>query len=83
VTCRDDVPVVERLEQTYGEEIGFYMLNVENPLERNILMDEFSIISPATTFLIVEGEIAQRWYGPLNEAAVRETLDSAIRLNNG
>ena len=83
MTCRDDVPVVERLEQTYGEEIGFYMLNVENPLERNILMDEFSITSPATTFLIIEGEIAQRWYGPLNESIVRATLDSATELNNG
>lgn len=83
MTCREDVPVVERLEQTYGESIAFYKLNVENTFERNILVREFSITSPATTFLIVDGEIAQRWYGPLNEPAVRAVLDATIEQTDG
>lgn len=70
--------MVERLESRYGDKIGFYKLNVENPLERNILVREFGITSPATTFLIVKGEVAQRWYGPLDEVQVAGVLDDVL-----
>lgn len=53
-------------------------MDVDVESERQILLDQFDVLSPATTILVVDGEIVQRWFGPINEQAVTEQMQRLV-----
>ncbi|MEM8863233.1 MAG: hypothetical protein AAGD96_33400 [Chloroflexota bacterium] len=65
---------MERLQEVYGDEVGFYMLDVDVPNEKKILL-EHGITNPPTAFLINDGVTEARWYGLMNEEAVSIALN--------
>ncbi|MEM9773526.1 MAG: hypothetical protein AAF902_03020 [Chloroflexota bacterium] len=68
-----------QLQEVYGDEVGFYMLDVDVPAEKRILL-EYGITNPPTAFLINDGVTEARWYGLINEEAATIALNQIVSL---
>ena len=72
---------MDRLEREFGDEIEFFVLNVDL-VEARRYMDAYAIRSRSTYVLLDgAGEEVMRWSGPLDESLVAAEL--ANFLENG
>lgn len=72
---------MDRLEQQFGNEIEFIVLDVDL-VETRRYMDAYAIRTHSTYVLLdSEGEEVNRWSGPLNEDQVAAELAAFLEAN--
>lgn len=71
-------PIVNGLENQYGEQIKFVFINREAP-ENQTIVKKYGVRSqPIFILLDRQGEIAQRFSGPVPEDVLAEALQSLV-----
>lgn len=69
--CRRLIPVLERLEAEYGEQIRFVKIDTD---ENTALADEYGVETIPTLILFKNGEVAGREINPPSQAAIIDWL---------
>ena len=71
-------PIVNGLENQYGEQIAFVYINREAP-ENQIIVKKYGIRSqPVFILLDAQGEMTQRFSGPVSEETLAKALQALI-----
>ncbi len=71
-------PVIEKLKVDYSERIRFFMVNVDDPESRELVVMVGVRAIPLTIFVSSPDQQAQRWVGPRPESVLRAALDEAL-----
>ncbi|RUA15627.1 MAG: hypothetical protein DSY55_05925 [Clostridia bacterium] len=71
-------PIVNGLEKQYGKQIEFVFINREAP-ENQTIVKKYGVRSqPIFILLDRQGEIVQRFSGPVSEDVLAEALQSLV-----
>ncbi len=71
-------PVIEKLKVDYSERVRFFMINVDDPESRELVVMVGVRAIPLTIFVASADQQAQRWVGPRPESVLRAALDEAL-----
>jgi hypothetical protein len=72
------MPIVDGLEQTYGERITFLRVNIHNPKNQD-LMDQFGFtLSPTILLVDGNGKVLASWDETITAADVSLAFDQAL-----
>lgn len=77
--CSQMRPVIEKLKADYSERIRFFMINVDDPESRELVVMVGVRAIPLTIFVTSPDQQAQRWVGPRPESVLRAALDEALK----
>lgn len=77
--CSQMRPVIEKLKLDYSERIRFFMVNVDDPESRELVVMVGVRAIPLTIFVTSPDRQAQRWVGPRPESVLRAAFDEALK----
>jgi len=77
--CAQMRPVIEKLKVDYSEQIRFFMVNVDDPESRELVVMVGVRAIPLTIFVTSPDQAAQRWVGPRPESVLRTAFDEALK----
>ena len=71
-------PVVNGLEQPYGDRVTFVRLDFDSDQDENIARMYQAHYHPAFVILNVNGDIVRRFIGPQKEADLVEAIEQSL-----
>jgi hypothetical protein len=72
------VPVVNRLEDAFGERVDFFHLNIDTPDELDMAHQYEMWRRSQYTLIDADGTIVKSWFGYLNEDRMTAELEEAL-----
>lgn len=70
--CRRIAPVLDRMEQTYGDRVDFVKINVD---DNGALAERFEVDTIPTLLLFMDGEMKSAVVNPPSQAAIEHWLE--------
>lgn len=73
--CKQQEPVIEELEEEYGDRLEIEKINVD---EETQIAHDHNVMSIPTLILEKDGERVEQWTGLTRKSELKEKIDSSL-----